>query len=101
MPNILALTDRVTGERHEGRGLIAVDKRLCEALDVPCDDIEFYEGWVDWMPLYFNEDWDKVRDSYLNGNYDNSKGWVDTRVRVINWLAEHYTLNTYVVIGKR
>jgi hypothetical protein len=101
MPNILALTDRKTGERFEGRGLIRVDEMLCEALGVPVDDVQFYEGWVDWTPLYFTNDWDDVRKSYLEGGYDNSSGWVDRRMRVIDWLSERFSLDGYAMIGRR
>lgn len=101
MPNILALTDKVTGERHEGRGLIAVDEKLCKALGVPVDDVAFYLGWVDWMILYLVNDWDKVKAEYTAENYPDGGDWLTKRIAVIDWLSSHYDLDGYAIIGRR
>jgi hypothetical protein len=92
MPNHLMLTDRNTGETHQGRALIAVDEKLCEALGVPCHDVHFYMYWVDWMPLYMTNDWQKVREAYA----DEPKA-----LAIIDWLSERYSLDGYATIGRR
>lgn len=99
MPNILALTDKETGERHEGRGLIEVDEKLCKALGVPVDPVTFYLGWVDWMILYLVNDWDKVKAEYTPENYKDGD-WLAKRIAVIDWLSSHYDLDGYAVIGR-
>jgi hypothetical protein len=99
MPNILVLVDRETNERHEGRGLIEVDEKLCAALGVGCDDTTFLRGWVDWWCLYMNEDWEGVRKAEKETGFDPAH--YAKRAEIIDWLAGHYTLNGYAVIGRR
>lgn len=81
MPNYLVLTDRKTGERFQGRDLIKVDERMCEALGVPCDPVEWHEGWCDWPILYMANDWAKVRE-FRSGP-------------IVDWLEATFTLDGY------
>lgn len=108
MPNYLRLTNRETGVAHESRGLIEVDEKLCAALGVPCDDNSFYLGWVDWDILYMKNDWDEVRAFYRNIKFTpeedkrfDTRAWLLKRLEVIDWLAEHYSLDGYAMIGRR
>ena len=98
MPNILVLVDKKTGKRHEGRGHIEIDELLCKALGEPVDPVDFLGGWVDWMALYLNDTLDEVIASYKET--DTPERWA-LREPILNWLNEHYALNTYAIIGKR
>jgi hypothetical protein len=100
MPNFLRLTDKTTGQSHEGRGLIEVDEKLCAALGVPVDEVSFYLGWVDWMPLYVCDTWDKVREAYEPYKDKLSPEAWERKTAIIDWLAEHYDLNSYAMIGR-
>jgi hypothetical protein len=97
MPNFLRLTDLATGIGHENRGLIEVDEKLCAALGVPCDETNFYQGWVDWMGLYVTNDWAKVFKSYEES--DSPERW-EIRRPILEWLREHYSLDGYAMIGR-
>lgn len=98
MPNYLRLQDKQTGESHEGRGLIAVDEKLCQALGVPVDDVKFYRGWVDWVCLYLNDDWAGVRKMESETSFDPD--YYQERKVILDWLEDNYHLGTYATIGR-
>lgn len=91
MPNFLRLKDKETGVAYEGRDLIAVDEKLCEALGVPCSEEHFYLGWVDWDGLYLTNDWNKVKEWYKES---------ERAIRVIEWLEKNYSLDSYAMMGR-
>lgn len=91
MPNFLRLKDRVSGTSYQGRALVQVDEQMCAALGVECSSTQFYQGWVDWMPLYITNDWAKVREAFKD-----APDYLPT----LNWLAANFELDSYARIGR-
>jgi hypothetical protein len=47
----LRLRDGSTDGLDRKASYIEIDRRLCEALNEPCDALRFYKSWADWLPL--------------------------------------------------
>lgn len=88
MAAYLSLKDRNTGEIIEGKKLIELDDRMCNAFGIQPDPKNWLCNWMD--VIGFNLATGKTFDEMLSDNR-----WLDEERRIICWLQERYENASY------
>jgi hypothetical protein len=89
MAAYLALIDKTTKARVEGKDLIQIDADICAHLGVEVDEVKWYRGWMDniGFSLAVGKSFPETREH-----------WIDfpDLLPIIDYLAERYDNASYI-----
>lgn len=76
--------------------LVQIDNAICQYLDVPADDHKYVAGWYDYVGfgLAVGMGFGRIADLCKA-----DRDWI--MLRICHFLAEHYTSDAWVEIGRR
>lgn len=103
MPNCFQLTRK--SALHEGPvKFILIDEEMCKHFNLPCDPVQWHNGWYDYIGLCLalGDDWDKIRQGIREWEKDGSiSPYAAHMIEICDWLEANFTPNAWVEIGRR
>lgn len=82
-----------------------IDRLMCEHFEQPCDPIKYLNGWYDSIGfrLALGKSFEEIRgqfDGYIleekaRGNPNQGVEFYENSLRILAWLEERYTTNSF------
>lgn len=92
MSNCIQLINKAT---KEPESFVAIDEKLCKALNVPCDPNHYYQGWYMVLGYSMKNTINEVIKAQIH------HGFSAHGITALMWLDTHYELNAWCERGRQ